>query len=107
MKEQSLDTWRAEAAARFGNATFHWAFRCPACGHVATVADFETLGKDANDAYQQCIGRVNGNMHPASKATEDDGQGCDWCAYGLLGTMGNGRVVITDDGKRVEVFDFA
>ena len=34
-------------------------------------------------------------------------QGCNWAAYGFFGTMGKGRTVIMEDGKKVEVFAFA
>ncbi|WP_245809822.1 VVA0879 family protein [Cohnella massiliensis] len=100
MIKQTLPEWRKEAAERFGNKTGKWAFKCSRCGNIQTPMDFvEKAGMKPDDAasasYQQCIGR------------HVQGIGCDWAAYGLLGTLGNGRIVITDDGREVEVFDFA
>ncbi|MFD0868805.1 VVA0879 family protein [Paenibacillus residui] len=99
MLKQPLNGWLEEAKARFGDKTADWKFVCPRCGNVQTPQDFVTAGvrveEAANIAYQQCIGRV---------AVD---KGCNWTAYGLLGTLGNGRIVITTDGKEVDVFDFA
>ncbi|MDO4314665.1 MAG: VVA0879 family protein [Oscillospiraceae bacterium] len=105
MAKQTLAEWRTEAIRRFGKDPASWAFQCPACGKVSTVRDFVTLGKGPNEATQNCIGRYNGHMRPASQA--GDGQGCDWAAYGLFGSCGKGRIVIAEDDTEVEVFDFA
>ena len=105
MVTQTLTEWREEAARRFGKSPANWAFVCPACGKVSTVRDFLTLGKGPNEAAQNCIGRYNGHMRPASEA--QDGQGCNWAAYGLCGCFGKGRIVTTEEGGEIEVFDFA
>lgn len=99
MIKQTLQEWRDEASNRFGEKTAFWKFVCPKCGNVQTPQDFVDAGINQNEAasksYQGCIGR------------EVKEQGCNWAAYGLLGTLGNGRIVITPDGSEVEVFDFA
>jgi hypothetical protein len=59
---------------------------------------------DPFDAPQGCIGRTNGK---GSNNGKDQGFGCNWAAYGLLGTLGKGRTVIFSDGHESEVFDFA
>lgn len=99
MLQQTLEQWREEAAARFGEKTAYWKFVCPSCSGVQSPQDFIKHGLEpqdaANAAYQECIGR------------KVQGIGCDWAAFGLFGTLGKGREVITPEGKTVEVFDFA
>ena len=102
-KEQTLKEWQEEAKRLFGDNAKQWKFKCPACGHVASVQDFLNVGADANSAYQECIGRHTGKGSPK----KGDTSGCNWAAYGLFKTMGKGRTVIADDGTKVEVFDFA
>lgn len=98
----TLEEWMQEGKARFGDDFKQWKFVCPACGHIQTVQDFKDVGADANSAYQECIGRHTGK----GSAVKGDTSGCNWAAYGLFGTLGKGRVVIADDGKEVEVFQF-
>nr|WP_217364866.1 VVA0879 family protein [Brevibacillus sp. HD1.4A] len=99
--KQTLEEWRNEAIERFGESAREWAFQCPKCGNVQTALDFVEksvmgLNDAANAVYQECIGR------------HVEGDGCNWAAYGLFGTFGKGRIVIApDDGREVEVFDFA
>ncbi|PGL82609.1 hypothetical protein CN931_14490 [Bacillus sp. AFS054943] len=100
MKKQRLEEWRFDAVALFGDKVWYWKFVCPACGNVQSAADFIKLGKTTEEisessmVYQDCIGR-----HTAE-------HNCDWAAYGFLGTLGKGRLVITPEGKEIEVFDF-
>ena len=56
-------------------------------------------------SYLECIGRYleAGSFDPR-KGNEN---GCDWCAYGLFGTAGKGRLVEAEDGCVVDVFQFA
>jgi hypothetical protein len=89
------DTWRAEAAEKFGDDPAGWRFTCPACGNVASVADHQAAGSDAHGAATTCLGR------------HTDTAGCDWAAFGLLGTAGKGRHVRADHGPIIEVFAFA
>lgn len=99
--KQTLEEWRKEAVDRFGEKGRNWKFQCPKCGNVQCAQDFvEKAGMEINDAvhsaFQECIGR------------HVDGNGCNWAAFGLFGTFGKGRIVIApDDGREVEVFDFA
>lgn len=99
MVKQTLEDWRAEARERFGEKTAVWRFVCPKCGNVQTPQDFVEAGVEvkeaANMSYQGCIGR------------KVQGKGCNWAAFGLLGTLGKGRVVVTPDSCEVEIFDFA
>ncbi|WAH38583.1 VVA0879 family protein [Alicyclobacillus dauci] len=99
MEKQTLEEWRKEATERYGEKGRDWKFKCPRCGNVQCGQDFMDRGMSAeeaaNQAYQGCIGRSFKDI------------GCDWAAYGLFGTMGTGRIVITPEGEEVEVFDFA
>lgn len=104
MEKQTLNEWMKEGKNHFGKDFNNWKFECPVCNHVSSIKEFKDLGADPNDAYQQCIGRINGK---GTKNQTDLGNGCNWAAYGLFGTAGKGRIVITDEGKEVEVFNFA
>lgn len=99
MITQPLDEWRKEASVKFGARGRNWKFFCPKCGNVQSGQDFvdrgHTLEQAANNAYVDCIGR------------HFEGVGCNWAAYGLFGTLGKGRIVIDEDGKEHEIFDFA
>ncbi|MEV2908606.1 VVA0879 family protein [Paenibacillus larvae] len=98
MKKQSLNEWQAEAKRHFGEKGLDWKFVCPKCGNIQSGQDFINLGISAlspQDVYQECVGR------------HTDKAGCNWAAYGLLGTLGQGRIVVTPEGNEVEVFDFA
>ncbi|CBZ04170.1 hypothetical protein EXN25_05840 [Clostridium botulinum] len=106
MIKQTLKEWREEAIEKFGEDAGNWKFKCPACGHVSSVKDFKELGDDGNSAYQECIGRHNGKGTNGMKG-KDEGHGCNWAGYGLFGNLGKGRIVITPEGKEIEVFDFA
>lgn len=77
---------------RFGEDVTNWAFKCPACEDVATVADFRVAleanprtrdGKavTASDIIgQECIGRTLGALERDSI----NERGCDWVAFGLI-----------------------
>jgi hypothetical protein len=106
MIKQTVEEWRNEAISLFGENPRNWKFKCPACGHVSSVQDFLDLEVDPQGAYVVCIGRVNGKGADGLKG-KDEGYGCNWAAYGLFGTLGKGRKVIVEDGREVEVFDFA
>ncbi|GAA1075700.1 MULTISPECIES: VVA0879 family protein [Bacillati] len=105
MIKQTLDKWRVEARERFGDKGANWKFVCPSCGNVRSPQDFINAGCSEAEAsrlsYQGCIGRI---AHAGMKV---EAKSCNWSAYGLLGTMGKGRIVITPDGQETEVFDFA
>lgn len=101
-----IKKWREEAVRLFGKDWMKWRFVCPACGHIATPGDFLALGKDPNDASRNCIGRANGKGRTPD-INEPAPDGCNWCAYGLFGTMDKGRRIFTEEGNNIEIFDFA
>ena len=105
MIRQTHDEWWAEAHKRFEHRE-DVAFQCPACKHIATLRDFKDAGLDPEDAATNCIGRLTGKGVDFFKVGKDKGDGCNWCAYGLFGTLNGGRVVVMPDGKEILVFDF-
>lgn len=108
MIEQRVDDWIEEGIKLFGPNTKRWKSVCPCCGRVTKVQEFIDLGQNENAAFQNCIGRFNGKGKPGLKGTiENNANGCDWAAYGLFGTLDKGRIVIADNGTKINVFDFA
>lgn len=107
MPATPVGEWLAEGKRRFGDDVTAWRFVCPMCGKVYSVQEFIDAGGKGgpNGAYQECIGRYKGAGSPGAKDGNPDG--CNWVAYGLLGTCGKGRVILTTDGWAVEVFHFA
>lgn len=95
--KQRLEEWQAEVKERSGEPpdASKLAFKCPQCGTVSTARQFLDLGKQADQAATNCIGRF----------VKDSG--CDWAAYGLFGILNDGRVLEKPDGGTVSVFEFA
>lgn len=102
--KQTMEEWLEEGKKKFGEDFENWKFKCPACGHVASGQDFKDLKAEPNDMYQVCIGRINGK---GVAGATDEGNGCQWAAFGFLKTLGKGRIVVNSDGEESEVFDFA
>jgi hypothetical protein len=99
MIRQTRDEWVAEGERRFGPDMMKWRFVCPACGNVTTVEDFKPFadrGATPDRAAKMCIGRFDRELAD-----------CDWCSFGLLGTLGKGRLIDVGDERPIEVFDFA
>lgn len=105
-KPTPVNEWLEEGKRLYGPDPLNWKFRCPICGRVYTAKEHQEAGSSGpNSAYQECIGRYLG----AGSFRKENGNanGCNWCAYGLLGTAGKGRLVESTDGIVVEVFRFA
>lgn len=103
MAKYTLKEWLDKGKKLFGDDFLKWKFVCPACGKISSVQEFKDVGADANDSYQCCIGRFTGKGAP-TKVSKD---GCNWAAFGFLGTLGEGDTVIADDGHEVAIFKFA
>lgn len=105
MKYNSVEEWQAEATRRFGPDMLKWRFRCPMCGHVASVQDFKDAGaKSPSCAYQECLGRYTGKGTPK----KGDSSGCNWAAYGLFGIPAeHDIVVVAPPDDQVDVYPFA
>lgn len=99
--------WLLEGKQLFGSDFMQWKFRCPMCGHVASIQEFKDAGADSpNAAYQECIGRYLGAGAPG--AEDGNPNGCNWAAFGLFGIPNDkGRLILADDGSVVEAFDYA
>lgn len=110
MPEFTLEAWRAEALKRFGS----WdkvSFVCPACGNVATPADFLAVRGEKSDgerAAHECIGRLMAEAKGAKVGEWGGKKPCNWAAYGLFSTLGKGVLVrFPDSDKPVQAFAFA
>ena len=104
IKEYKIDEWKSEGKRRFGNNIKNWRFRCPSCGNIQSIADFDQYkdkGVNPNTAFYSCIGRWNGHMKNGI------GSGKSPCNYTLGGFLNFAKVYVTDeDGIRHPVFDF-
>lgn len=101
-----VSEWLNEGKRRYGPDPLDWKFMCPICGRVYTAREHQEAGSSGpNSAYQECIGRYLGaGSYSKGKGNTN---GCNWCAYGLFGTAGKGRLIEDQDGSVVEVFCFA
>lgn len=84
--------WCNEAAKLFGPKGDDWRFKCPVCGHVASVKEWKAAGAE-NAAAFSCLGRWV------------KGVGCDYAGGGLFKL--NPVRVITNDGNEHQMFEFA
>ncbi len=102
--------WLAKGKALFGGDHLQWKFRCPICGHVQTMSDFQALKVEPQSAYRVCIGRYLPEDQRASglatmPAKNGQKSPCDYAAYGLF-QIGI-RVLVEGQGKPLTVFPFA
>ncbi len=104
IRRYTKEEWLNEGKRRFGPDFMKWKFVCPMCGHAAKVEDFKAVGADSPDcAYVECIGRYTGQGSPKGfDKREENGNGCNWAAYGFFGIPRGGVMV---DGHHI--FDFA
>lgn len=96
------EEWKAEGVRRFGADQRKWAFVCPSCGHVATVADWIEAGADEGEVAYSCVGRRRGVG--GEKAFKKSGGPCNYAGGGLFKL--NPVQVTFGDGVR-ETFEFA
>lgn len=104
-KRYTLAEWRARALELFSQpgdteqqAFMRARFRCPACGRLNKVEEFEQFkaqGATPDTASQECIGRYTGGRGGPNK--------CDWAAFGLFRGP---HFVVMEDGREVAVFPF-
>lgn len=80
-KYASIEDWHAEAVRRFGPDKMGWKFKCPVCGHVASVKDYKDAGAIGAAAFS-CIGRYGGTKR---EAFVRGGEGpCNYAGGGLF-----------------------
>lgn len=84
-KQQWLDT----GYKLFGDDTYEWKFKCPACGHIQCAddfADFQDDGAKPDDAFKVCIGKFkkvaqrSGGLQPTSNGDRS----CTYSADSLI-----------------------
>ncbi len=98
-----FDGMASRGSRAFGTDPKDWKFVCPSCGTIQSVKDFLQLGCCPDDAVQECIG-----LHKwKSSLKQGEALGCGCTSYGIIGTMGKGRIVTDLKGYSAEVFDFA
>lgn len=103
-KIMTSEQWHREGERRFGVELLNWRYVCPMCGHIACGRDFEAIGVSPMNGAMECIGRY----YRRGRAVEGDSSGCNWTAAGLYGIPnGKGIVVVLNDGRAFECFDFA
>lgn len=74
--------WLAEGKKRFGDNHRNWKFKCPACGHVASVQDYKDAGAKAGHVAFSCIGRF---LSDKPRDTFLSGKGpCNYAGGGLI-----------------------
>lgn len=80
-----------------------WRFKCPVCGHVASVQDYKDAGARENEVGFNCIGRY---LPGSRRAFGGSGPGpCDYTGGGLFHL--NPVRITTDDDEILMRFDFA
>ena len=101
-KELTHAEWIVEAKKRYGDFE-SVKFRCPMCGHVASVAEYQAANAPEGMIGFSCIGRIT-TVH--RKAFGGKGPGpCDYAGGGLFKMN---PIHLTDNGEPFcEVFDFA
>lgn len=99
------EKWISTAENRFGKNAQKWAFKCPSCGHVATVAQYKAAGAKESQVGFNCIGRHAGGKDVVTIFQTDKGQGCNYTQGGLFGLAKT--IVSFPDGRELPVFDFA
>lgn len=95
--------WMLAGAKRFGDDMQDWRFRCPACKHVTSVADWREACAPVGAIAYSCIGRyLYGGV---SDAFSGEPGPCNYAGGGLIGI--NPVRVLLPDGGTIDVFDFA
>lgn len=100
--EMTREEWLAEGKRRFGPDPMKWAFKCPSCGHVATVQQYKDAGATEGMIAFSCIGRALGSE---KELGDDTGGPCNYAGGGLF-RLNPVRVTL-DDGTVQEAFEFA
>lgn len=82
-RETTLEQYITDAEERFGADRMNWKFVCPACGYIASVAEYKEAGAPEGVVGFSCVGRWKGARR---RAFGDQGEGpCDYSGGGLFG----------------------
>lgn len=97
------DEWLQRGKERFGKDYKEWKFKCPSCGNIQSIHDFEdaSIENPEQKVFFSCIGRWNGHDN-------DMLSGKSPCNYTLGGLFKLHHVeVINEEGYITSVFEFA
>jgi hypothetical protein len=95
--------WIEEAKKRYETSD-DIAFKCPSCGHIATVKEWKDAGADEGEIGFSCIGRRIGAKREALDSQSKKGP-CNYAGGGLIRL--NPVKIVFDEGNATSVFDFA
>jgi hypothetical protein len=94
-----MQQWHDEGVRRFGADEMQWRFVCPACGHVATPADWKAVGAKESHVAFSCVGRFTDK--PREAFAKGPGP-CNYAGGGLIGL--NPQAI---EGRKERYFAFA
>jgi hypothetical protein len=100
------EEWIAAAKDRYGENSHDWKFRCPSCGHVASVKDWKDAKAPEGAVAFSCVGRYSQALEDgATSAFKGKGGPCNYTGGGLFKL--NPVTVVAEDGSEHTMFDFA
>lgn len=110
MKTISEEQWQAMGTEIFGPDQFSWRFRCPICGHVASVQNYKDAGAPKGAVGFSCVGRWSGGPDVwrafGSNKKGTNPSPCDYTGGGLIGL--NPVRVVDEYGHTIQdMFEFA
>ncbi len=98
--------WFDAAIDRYGNDAESWKFRCPSCGHVASVKDWKDAKAPEGAVGFSCVGRYLQKLEDGEQAAfKNKGGPCNYAGGGLFKL--NPITVVAEDGAEHAMFDFA
>ena len=103
-REITYPEWVAEGEALFGADRDNWKFVCPACGNVASVADYKASEAPVGAIGFSCLGRF---LPHCRRAFGEKGPGpCDYSGGGVIG-LNPVRVQTRPWDAQYDVMEFA
>ncbi|MBE9036031.1 VVA0879 family protein [aff. Roholtiella sp. LEGE 12411] len=93
------EQWLTHGQTLFGKDTMQWKFKCPSCGHIASVEDYKKTGAPSSAVGFSCVGRW---LPVHKKAFDDKDKRKIPCNYAGGGLININPVEV--DGKKV--FEF-
>ena len=98
----TVDEWRAKGRELFGDDHMAWRFVCPACGHVASVRDWQDAKAPNGAVAFSCIGRWL-----PDEPRDAFGKGPGPCNYAGGGLIGLHKLVVINGDHHQPAFEFA